>query len=209
MHPRHVLALLLILSGASFAQDTNFSAGPQYLVTTPSTLFLRPIATPSLSLGEVPPAAGFRPEEQAVAQEAPAPSAVTNGTFLSDVYWGDHPAGEVDARRVTTPSLSVPETPTSLISSEASPISGPLPGLTSESIGTSHVIEVSSTTLPTNLPASIFDTGVTAIADAQSLHERGYGVPLGDVATYWKAHKSGIVRVLTNRDVQRLHGTGS
>ena len=47
----------LALVGFSFAQDTNFSAGPQYLVTTSSPMLLRPIATPSLSLGETQPLA--------------------------------------------------------------------------------------------------------------------------------------------------------
>jgi hypothetical protein len=43
---------LFTLMGAGFcsAQDTSFGAGPQYLITTPNTKFLRPIATPSLSL---------------------------------------------------------------------------------------------------------------------------------------------------------------
>ena len=48
---------LLALVGFSFAQDTNFSAGPQYLVTTGSPMLLRPIVTPSLSLGETQPVA--------------------------------------------------------------------------------------------------------------------------------------------------------
>jgi hypothetical protein len=44
------IVLAFFLAGISFAQDTNFSAGPQYLITTGSPEFLRPIATPSLSL---------------------------------------------------------------------------------------------------------------------------------------------------------------
>ena len=38
------------LAGIGAAQDTNFSAGPQYLVTGSSPMFLRSIATPSMSL---------------------------------------------------------------------------------------------------------------------------------------------------------------
>jgi hypothetical protein len=50
------LCLLLALVGLSAAQDTNFPAGPQYLITPGlSPLFMRPIATPSLSLDAPPP----------------------------------------------------------------------------------------------------------------------------------------------------------
>lgn len=47
---RFSLLLALLLSGFCRAQDTNFQAGPQYLVTTPNAQFLRPVATPSMSL---------------------------------------------------------------------------------------------------------------------------------------------------------------
>jgi hypothetical protein len=40
----------LLLVAFSVAQSTNFPAGPQYLITTSSPDFLRPIATPTLSL---------------------------------------------------------------------------------------------------------------------------------------------------------------
>src|SRR5882724_1764191 len=45
---------VLVLTGVSAAQETNFSVGPQYLMTYGSPLFALPIATPSLSLGEAP-----------------------------------------------------------------------------------------------------------------------------------------------------------
>lgn len=47
--------LLLALFGVATAQDTTFSTGPQYLVTTDAML-LRPISTPSLSLNVPLPA---------------------------------------------------------------------------------------------------------------------------------------------------------
>src|ERR1700756_2320969 len=53
-----VFLLLVVLSliGISAAQDTNFSQGPQYLITG-STPFLYSISTPTLSLeAAVPPA---------------------------------------------------------------------------------------------------------------------------------------------------------
>lgn len=45
-----LLLLPVIFVGISFAQSTDFSVGPQYLITSPEPQFLRPIATPSMSL---------------------------------------------------------------------------------------------------------------------------------------------------------------
>ncbi len=161
---------LMALTGISAAQetsqvtsqDTNFSAGPQYLVTSGfSPLFARPIVTPSASLEaplpEIPslPAIGPVIENQPVAANPELP----RQPDLFPIYYG--------------------------------------PPVTS-------VVEISSVELPPSLPASIMDTGVTGIADPQSLRERGYGVPLGDTAAFWKAHKPHASRVYTNADVQRL-----
>jgi hypothetical protein len=44
------MGLVLIVAGSAAAQDTNFSTGPQYLAMQGSSLFARPISTPSLSL---------------------------------------------------------------------------------------------------------------------------------------------------------------
>jgi hypothetical protein len=44
------LCAALALGGPCAAQETNFSAGPQYLMTSGSPLFAQPIATPSLDL---------------------------------------------------------------------------------------------------------------------------------------------------------------
>jgi hypothetical protein len=43
------LCVLLAMVGVCVAQDTNFAVGPQYLMTSGSPLFARPIATPTLS----------------------------------------------------------------------------------------------------------------------------------------------------------------
>lgn len=43
------LLLLLVVVGASAGQDTNFSSGPQYLMSYGSQMFLHSITTPSLS----------------------------------------------------------------------------------------------------------------------------------------------------------------
>jgi hypothetical protein len=51
---------LLVLStvGVAMCQDTGFATGPQYLLTQGSSLFARPISTPSLSLSAPPLEAG-------------------------------------------------------------------------------------------------------------------------------------------------------
>lgn len=46
--------VVLSISGAAFAQETNFGNGPQYLMTQGSPLFAQPISTPSLSLAGPP-----------------------------------------------------------------------------------------------------------------------------------------------------------
>ncbi|MBZ5681706.1 MAG: hypothetical protein LAO24_16535 [Acidobacteriia bacterium] len=43
------VGLLALVVGSCAAQETNFAVGPQYLMTSGSPLFARPIATPSLS----------------------------------------------------------------------------------------------------------------------------------------------------------------
>lgn len=47
------LLVLFSALGVAFAQDTNFSSGPQYLMSG-SPLFARPISTPSISLAGPP-----------------------------------------------------------------------------------------------------------------------------------------------------------
>ena len=60
---------------------------------------------------------------------------------------------------------------------------------------------------PRELPISIVDPGVAGMTTARSLNESGYGVPLGDTASYWKTHKAHAPRVYTNADVERLPGS--
>jgi hypothetical protein len=67
-------------------------------------------------------------------------------------------------------------------------------------------IEIVSSEVPPNLPASILDDGVTAVADLQSLHDQGYGVTAAEAAAFWKAHAAHAPHVYTNADVERLHG---
>jgi hypothetical protein len=62
MRCRGLICLPLALLGVSLAQNTNFGSGPNYLITTDSTQFLRPIATPSLSLNAPLPPLPSLPE---------------------------------------------------------------------------------------------------------------------------------------------------
>jgi hypothetical protein len=50
--------IALSVLGVAAAQETNFATGPQYLMTSGSSLFARPISTPSMSLEGPPPQVG-------------------------------------------------------------------------------------------------------------------------------------------------------
>ena len=87
------VCLLLVLAGWSAAQDTNFSVGPQYLITSGSSAFLQPIATPSLSLDAHLPQPSTMTEFTAKADEVTvaAVSAVLDAqgqTYLPSIYYG-------------------------------------------------------------------------------------------------------------------------
>ena len=159
-----LLCGLIVMVGPVSAQDTNFSVGPQYLITTDSPMFLHSIATPSLSfetpLPGIPslPQIGPSVEDQSFA----ANPELQHEADLFPIYYGY-----------------------------------PMPS----------VVEITSAELPRELPASITDTGVTGLATAQSLGEFGYGMPLGDTAAFWKAHRRPAARVYTNADVQHLHAS--
>lgn len=87
--------LLLVVAGISTAQDTNFTVGPQYLITTDSTLFLQPIATPSLSLSAPLPSLRDAAPETPVSYEASSASAeLPSQTDFARIYWGKPQFGE-------------------------------------------------------------------------------------------------------------------
>lgn len=93
-----ILNMALVVS----AQDrqTDFPVGPQYLVTTPSTLFLQPIATPSASaaqmLGMVSP------------QTGQAEPVTINGqpVNLPAIFWGWTSPGQTTLWTVFSPAVS-------------------------------------------------------------------------------------------------------
>ena len=201
MRPANYFLIVIFFGmiGISAAQDTNFSAGPQYLatsVTSGSTMFLQPIATPSLSLGEtLSPVPGASSESVSVTPEAtPRIAPPSHNLFLGDVLWGDHSAAEILDPQITTPTLSLSESPASAAAQTNEPSSAPGPS----------EIELTSSQPSRALPASIFDTGVTGTA-AQSLWARDYGYSLGDAAAYWKAHKLAAPRTFTNADMAHFH----
>jgi hypothetical protein len=183
------LLTLVTLTGIAAAQDTSFSAGPQYLVPPGSNpMFLHPIATPSLSFSAAPAQSAstefsgsseLTPAATPIPAETIPPADQVNPTStvpvqpnLSEVFWG------------------VPKNP--LLTSEAPNSSEP-----ASDIELSFVLSLS-------LPPSFVDTGVTAFVTVTSLEHQGYGVPLGEVASYFKAHKPSSVRTFTNADIERL-----
>lgn len=159
-----ILLLPFLLAGISFAQDTNFPAGPQYLITTQTTLFLRPIATPSLSFNAPLPPIPKLPQIGPVVRDQPyIPNEVLEGQAnLFPVYYG------------------YPELPA--------------------------VFLISGNT-PSELPASINETGLVNAPTTDYLREHGYGETLAQAASYSKTHARRASRVYTNEDVQPLHGS--
>jgi hypothetical protein len=193
MHMRRITGFLLwvsfifILGGISAAQDTNFASGPQYLITGQSPMFLHSIETPSLSFG---PSSAIAPpvttKNIEASQVVETPTSAPSGVDLTEIYWGK------PENTANTGETEASESETSAVQNTQVQASD---------------IEISGTNPTQPLPASLFDTGVTGIADAQSLHERGYGVSIAESAAYWKAHQSRPVRTFTNKDVERTPGS--
>lgn len=80
---------LLIASFCS-AQDTSFAAGPQYLITTGNTKFLRPIATPTMSLDAPLPGIPTLPQIGPAVAEQPYVSdpVLAHQPDLFPIYYG-------------------------------------------------------------------------------------------------------------------------
>ena len=69
-------------------KDTNFPSGPQYLITSGSSLFLRSISTPSLSLGQAPPASAAAEAEAGEGVQLSISPAVQTPPDLYPIYYG-------------------------------------------------------------------------------------------------------------------------
>jgi hypothetical protein len=174
-----LICLLFVLVGFSVAQDTsaqgsnahdtNFSTGPQYLLQG-SSLFARPIATPSLSLSAPTPQSSS--SESSTASENGGASATlpefNHNTDLRPVYYGDDQVSVIEV----------------------------------------HMTEDAGTQLAA-LPPRIFETGVSAMVDMETLRRREYGAMPSEVSAYWKAHKVLASRHYTNADIDRLHAAAN
>jgi hypothetical protein len=86
---------MLLLAGTCAAQDTNFPVGPQYLITSNSPLFLRPIATPTLSLGTpLPSGPAVSTEASSTTEPVSAAAGTLNQPDLTRIYWRGPTASE-------------------------------------------------------------------------------------------------------------------
>lgn len=66
-------------------------------------------------------------------------------------------------------------------------------------------VELLPTDSPKELPQNVVDIVDFVITDVRLLRERGYGMTLGEISSYWKSHEPHATRVFTNADVERLH----
>jgi hypothetical protein len=91
MRVASLLGCLLVLSGWSAAQDTDFAEGPQYLMTNNfSPLFVHSISTPSLSLNSPPDAQTSAPVLVHTTDEITytTPPELQNQADLFPIYYG-------------------------------------------------------------------------------------------------------------------------
>lgn len=82
----HIIVLAAATMSLAQNRETDFPVGPQYLITTPSTQFLQPIATPSMSpsqmSGTVSPQTGQAEPVTINVGSVPVPA------NLPAIYWG-------------------------------------------------------------------------------------------------------------------------
>ncbi|HTW57639.1 MAG TPA: hypothetical protein VMD99_05910 [Terriglobales bacterium] len=173
------------------SQDTNFPAGPQYLMNYGSPLFLRPIETPTLSLLTPPAVTPDAPaEEHSGRPDTPAFGELQTQAQIDWIYWGVRPTGASKQSR---------QTPTAHENNENSPNENAHNKTAREEID----LTAAPATQP--LPSSIFDNGATAITTPAALRARGYGISLGDYAALVRAHEGHAAHIYTNADIARLH----
>jgi hypothetical protein len=109
-------ASMFILAGASFAQDTNFAHGPQYLITG-STMFLRSIATPSESLQAPLENPYVVNTDGSVSTDLVAAHPDIPRPDLQPIYWGEpKTANNASEIEITSPELP-PNLPASILDS--------------------------------------------------------------------------------------------
>lgn len=193
-----LVLVLLSLIAISAGQDTNFSQGPQFLITD-STPFLYSISTPTLSLeAAVPPA------QETSFSQGPQYLATGDAAF-------SHP--------ISTPVLSL-DAPLPAISSlpDVGPTVANQPHVSNPDLQHEanlfpiyygypmvSVVELTGEEPSQPLPGSLTGVGYSVVGNSETLRELGYGVTVGEAASYWKAHKPRVNRVYTNADIERLH----
>lgn len=193
-----LLLALLSLVRISGAQATNSSPGPQFLITD-STPFLYSISTPTLSLeAAVPPA------RETSFSQGPQYLATGDAAF-------SHP--------ISTPVLSL-DAPLPAISSlpDVGPTVANQPHVSNPDLQHEanlfpiyygypmvSVVELTGEEPSQPLPGSLTGVGYSVVGNSETLRELGYGVTVGEAASYWKAHKPRVNRVYTNADIERLH----
>jgi hypothetical protein len=103
--------LMLVLVGVSAAQETNFAVGPQYLMTNGAPLFARPIATPSLSLGESPIVSGGVSASGAGNEALATTPGLQGQSDLLPIYYG---VPRVSVIEISRPEVSARSFPASM-----------------------------------------------------------------------------------------------
>jgi len=170
----------IFAAGIALSQDTNFSNGPQYLLSSvpdarsaSSDFFVRSISTPSVSLSGPALEVGASNSTGdlnagAEAQTIVVPEAVAlPHADLSSIYYDGHAANVIE--------ISLPA-------------------------------ESSTSIASTAIPQSILDIGVGRIIESKDLRESDNGVTLPAAAAYGREHVRRATHVYTNADIDRLHG---
>jgi hypothetical protein len=107
-----LILVLVVFSGISLGQETNFAAGPQYLSITGATM-LRPIATPTISLETPLPAIPELPQIGPPVVEQPpyvANPMLEHQADLFPIYYGYPPIPVIELSETE----STPELPPSI-----------------------------------------------------------------------------------------------
>jgi hypothetical protein len=170
----------IFVAGIALSQDTNFSNGPQYLLSSvpdarsaSSNFFVRSISTPSMSLS-------------GPALEVGASNAT------SDLNAG------AEAQTIALPeAVALPK-------ADLSSINYGVP--TANLIEISFPVASSTSIAGAEIPQSILDIGVGRIVETQDLREGEYGGTLPEAVAHGKKHVRRATRIYTNADIERLHG---
>jgi hypothetical protein len=119
----YVFSSFVVLAGVSFAQDTNFANGPQYLITG-STMFLHSIATPSESLQAPLENAYLINTDGSVSTDLVAAHPDVPNPDLQPIYWGEPNANNVSEIEITSPEVPL-NLPSSILDNGVTAAAGP------------------------------------------------------------------------------------